>query len=68
MIEIKLASKLPFDPRKRMGEIFADGFYKDLAFFTKDKNKLAMAFAHMFVLDVFYVALVLYGALGKFIY
>ena len=68
MIEIKLASKLPFDPRKGMGEIFADGFYKDLAFFTKDKNKLAMAFAHMFVLDVFYVALVLYGALGKFIY
>lgn len=58
MIDIKIASELPFDPRNRMGEIFADGFGKDLAFFTRDKNKLAAAVAHMFVLDVFYVALV----------
>ena len=40
-----------------MSEIFAEGFTQWLVFFSKDKNKIAKAFAHMFVLDQFYVAI-----------
>jgi ribosomal protein S18 acetylase RimI-like enzyme len=39
-----------------MSEIFAEGFIGWLGYFSKDKNKIAKAFAHMFVLDQFYVA------------
>jgi len=52
------ASELTFDPRAQMAEIFAEGFYdQGIKFFSKDKAKLARAFAHMFILDGFYVAL-----------
>jgi ribosomal protein S18 acetylase RimI-like enzyme len=50
------ADKLDLDVRVQMSEIFADGFTQWLVFFSKDKNKIARAFAHMFVLDQFYVA------------
>lgn len=40
-----------------MSEIFAEGFTQWLHYFSKDKNKIAKAFAHMFVLDQFYVAI-----------
>lgn len=50
------ADKLDFDVRLQMSEIFADGFTQWLVFFSKDKNTIAKAFAHMFVLDQFYVA------------
>lgn len=58
MIEIKHALELGESARKSISDIFADGFGEHLAFFSKDKEKLANALAHMFVLDVFYVALV----------
>jgi ribosomal protein S18 acetylase RimI-like enzyme len=50
------ADKLDLDVRLQMSEIFADGFTQWLIFFSKDKNIIAKAFAHMFVLDQFYVA------------
>lgn len=50
------ADKTDLDVRKQMSEIFAEGFIKWLGFFSKDKAILANAFAHMFVLDQFYVA------------
>lgn len=46
------------DVRRQMSEIFADGFAQWLEYFSKDKNIIAKAFAHMFVLDQFYVAVV----------
>lgn len=56
MFEIVRADTLKKDPREQMSVIFADGFTQWLEFFSKDKNKIAKAFAHMFVLDQFYVA------------
>jgi ribosomal protein S18 acetylase RimI-like enzyme len=50
------ADKLDFDVRTQMGTIFADGFMGWLGYFSKDRNKIAEAFAHTFVLDQFYVA------------
>lgn len=52
------ADKLDLDVRIQISEIFADGFTQWLGYFSKDKNKIAKAFAHMFVLDQFYVAVV----------
>lgn len=43
--------------RRRMAEIFAEGFSQWLGFFSKDPDRIAAAFAHSFVLDQFYVAL-----------
>ncbi|WP_431308920.1 GNAT family N-acetyltransferase [Halalkalibacter flavus] len=40
-----------------MSEIFTEGFSQWLGYFSKDKNKIAKAFAHMFVLNQFYVAI-----------
>ena len=51
------ADKVDFDVRKQMSEIFSEGFSQWLVFFSKDKNKIAKAFAHMFVLNQFYVAI-----------
>ncbi|WP_246333777.1 GNAT family N-acetyltransferase [Thermoactinomyces mirandus] len=56
--DIRRASELGEKARKRMSEIFVYGFGKHLTFFSKDYRKLAAALAHMFVLDVFYVAVV----------
>jgi ribosomal protein S18 acetylase RimI-like enzyme len=48
---------LPFDPRPQISMIFADGFYEHgLKHFSKDKEKLARALAHSFVLENFYAA------------
>ncbi len=52
------ANKTDLDVRKQMSEIFAEGFTQWLVFFSKDKNIIAKAFAHMFILDQFYVAIV----------
>ena len=58
MFEIKLASKKQDnDINDRMSEIFVEGFYQWLKYFSKDKKKLANAFSHMFNPDVFYIAL-----------
>lgn len=51
------ADKTELDVRKQMAEIFAEGFTQWLGYFSKDKNTISKAFAHMFVLDQFYVAI-----------
>lgn len=55
-MEYAKVSELTFDPRPQMGRIFADGFYDHLKPFSKDKDKLARATAHIFVLNKFYAA------------
>src|SRR5690625_1432 len=51
------ANKVDLDVRKEMGEIFAEGFTQWLGYFSNDKSIIAKAFAHMFILDQFYVAI-----------
>jgi ribosomal protein S18 acetylase RimI-like enzyme len=55
--KIVKANKTDLDIRKMMAEIFAEGFTQWLIFFSKDKNVIAKAFAHMFILEQFYVAI-----------
>jgi len=50
------ADQVDFDVRRGIAEIFAEGFTQWLIFFSKDAAKIAEAFAHMFILDQFYVA------------
>ena len=51
------ADEVDLDVRTQMSEIFAEGFTQWLVFFSKDKNVIAKAFAHMFILDQFFVAI-----------
>jgi ribosomal protein S18 acetylase RimI-like enzyme len=44
--------------KEQISKIFVDGFGKHLQYFSKDKEKLAKAFAHMFELELFYVAVI----------
>ena len=55
MIEITRADMHETDPRAKISEIFVAGFYQWLRYFSKDRQKLAGALAHMFNLDVFYI-------------
>lgn len=55
-MEIKRASELGDNARKKISDIFVGGFIQWLKFFSKDPEKLSRAFAHMFILDSFYVA------------
>ncbi|MDR1894847.1 MAG: GNAT family N-acetyltransferase [Spirochaetales bacterium] len=57
MIEIKRANEIEKGIREKISEIFVQGFGKDLRFFSKDYNILKKALAHIFVLDLFYIAL-----------
>ena len=57
MFNIQLASAHDKATNDRISEIFVDGFYQWLHYFSKDKDKLVSAFSHMFNRDVFYVAL-----------
>ncbi|MBD2862347.1 GNAT family N-acetyltransferase [Paenibacillus oceani] len=57
MLNMVRADQAEFDVRRGIAEIFAEGFTQWLGFFSKDPNKIAEAFAHIFVLDQFYVAL-----------
>lgn len=56
--KIVKADETDLDVREQMGQIFADGFSQWLNFFSKDKQVIAKAFQHMFVLDKFYVAVI----------
>lgn len=56
MITVVRADQAEFDVRRGISEVFAEGFTQWLGFFSKDMKKIAAAFAHMFVLDQFYVA------------
>lgn len=57
MLNMVRADQAEFDVRRGISEIFAEGFTQWLGFFSKDPKKIAAAFAHIFVLDQFYVAL-----------
>lgn len=54
---VKADKVVDIDVRTQMSKIFAEGFSQWLDYFSKDKNKIAKAFAHMFFLDQFYVAI-----------
>jgi ribosomal protein S18 acetylase RimI-like enzyme len=58
MIEIKCASELGDNAKRKISEIFVNGFGEHLKYFTKDNTKLVEALEHMFVTDVFYVAII----------
>lgn len=51
------ADKIDLDVRSQISQIFAEGFTQWLGYFSKDKHVIAKAFAHMFILDQFYVAI-----------
>lgn len=53
-MEIIRAAELGNDARMKISELFVDGFYQWLKYFSKDKAKLAKAFQYMFNLEVFY--------------
>lgn len=57
MINVVRADQVEADVRHGLAEIFAEGFTQWLGFFSKDPKKIAAAFAHIFILDQFYVAL-----------
>ncbi|WP_029192493.1 GNAT family N-acetyltransferase [Paenibacillus harenae] len=57
MFTVIKADQTDIDARSQISEIFADGFTQWLGYFSKDRNKIAKAFAHMFVLNQFYIAL-----------
>lgn len=56
-ISIIRADKAPQNINTSISEVFVEGFYQWLYFFSKDKEKLCRAFAHMFCPDIFYVAM-----------
>lgn len=57
-MKIIRASEFGNGARTEISEIFVDGFYQWLNFFSADKEKLSKAFQHMFNLEVFYVAVI----------
>ncbi|MCM3781601.1 GNAT family N-acetyltransferase [Neobacillus mesonae] len=56
MLNVVRADQADFDVRRGISEVFAEGYAQWLVFFSKDPKKIAAAFAHMFILDQFYVA------------
>ena len=57
-MEIKRAIEFGDNIRETISEIFVDAFGKDLRFFSKDPARLRRAFAHMFALEYFYLAVI----------
>jgi ribosomal protein S18 acetylase RimI-like enzyme len=55
LLKTLLAKELGEIIRPNVSAIFTDGFYQWLRFFSKDKNRLARAFAHIFNFNVFWV-------------
>lgn len=43
---------------EQISALFVEAYEKDLRFFSKDRSRLTRAFAHIFALDFFYVALI----------
>lgn len=57
-IQIERADELGEGYRHGIADVLVRGFAEDFAFFSKDPLVLADAFAHMLILERFYVALV----------
>ncbi|WP_130860534.1 GNAT family N-acetyltransferase [Gracilibacillus phocaeensis] len=51
------ADQVDMDVRMQMSIIFAEGFSQWLGYFSKDQHKIAQAFAHMFILEQFYLVI-----------
>ncbi|CDQ38088.1 MULTISPECIES: GNAT family N-acetyltransferase [Virgibacillus] len=58
VMEIKKASELEKNVSHDISSIFVDGFGEHLTFFSKKRETLTAALAHMFVTEVFYVAII----------
>jgi ribosomal protein S18 acetylase RimI-like enzyme len=58
MIEVKRGDEIGEAFRHMVADVLVRGFAEDFAFFSKDARVLADAFAHMLILERFYVALV----------
>lgn len=57
-LQIKRGDELGEDYRHGIADVLVRGFAEDFAFFSKDPAALADAFAHMLILERFYIALV----------
>lgn len=55
-ILIKKMAAYDHDVCYEVADVFVDGYYKDLSFFTKDKERLKIAFKDAFCPEVFYLA------------
>ncbi|NLK27638.1 MAG: GNAT family N-acetyltransferase [Clostridiales bacterium] len=55
-IQIKRMADYDRDVCYEAANVFVEGYYKDLSFFTKDKEKLITTFMDAFCPDVFYLA------------
>ncbi|MET1248954.1 N-acetyltransferase [Sporolactobacillus sp. STCC-11] len=55
-MEVKKANELGESVRNQISDVFVGGFMQWLQYFSKDPKKLSQAFAHMFLLEKFYVA------------
>jgi ribosomal protein S18 acetylase RimI-like enzyme len=58
IVEIKLAKDMSGNINEKISALFVEAFGKELKIISKDTNKLVKAFAHMFVIDYFYVAII----------
>lgn len=58
MLEVRRADELGESARAGICAVFVDGFGEYLDYFAKDRTALVEAFAHMLVLDLFYVAMI----------
>ena len=58
-MDVKQAVEFGEIIREKISELYVDGFYDDgLRYFSKNKEKLKKAFAPMFVIEYFYVAVI----------
>ncbi|SDZ41921.1 Acetyltransferase (GNAT) family protein [Evansella caseinilytica] len=55
-IQVKPMGAFGVDMRQKAAAVFVDGYYQDLAFLSKERNKLIETFAQMICPDVFYLA------------
>lgn len=58
MVVVQRGDELGEGYRRRITEVYVRGFAEDFAAFSRDTGRLAEAFAHMLLLEQFYVALV----------
>jgi ribosomal protein S18 acetylase RimI-like enzyme len=56
MLTVKSALSFEGNVRRRLSELYVDGFGSQFALFSQEKDVLIKAFDHMFVLDVFHIA------------
>lgn len=55
-ITIRRMADYERDVREEVAEVFVDGYYNELSYFTEDRSTLKKAFRSLFSPEVFYVA------------